>query len=111
MAEIKRSAQVATLLEIALSLPVNGADRRCDLELRVVFDEVHARVMSCYDASQSWGGSSLKLLVYRIVRESYPQLDTLQVQSLVGAMERLARMRRGRGVSRRPVAPELNEIT
>jgi hypothetical protein len=76
-------------LETTLNPPVIGAERRRDLELRVVFDEVYARVEPFFDPTKTWGGSALTMLVYRIVRESYPHLDAMQVHVLVAAMQRV----------------------
>jgi hypothetical protein len=96
-------------LETAVTLPAIGAERRRDLELRAVFDEVYARVESFFDTSQSWGGSELTLLVYRVVRQSHPQLDALQVQTLVTAMQRVYRGRHSSGTQRRPFAAPADE--
>lgn len=85
------------LLEIALDAPAVTVERRRDVELRVVFDEVYPRLESMYDTSRTWGGSVLTTLAYRVVRESYPQLDALRVQTLVTAMLRVHRERRARG--------------
>jgi hypothetical protein len=74
------------------------AERRRELDLRVAFDEVFSRVESLYDTSRTWGGAELTTLAYRVLRESYPQLDAQRVQTLVVAMRRVHRQRRAQGV-------------
>lgn len=76
--------------------PVIAVERRRDPELRAVFDEVYARVESFYDPAQAWGGSALTMLVYRVIRASHPQLDAMQAQTLVTAMQRVYRARHAR---------------
>ena len=80
-----------------MSSPVIVHDRRRDLELREVFDEVYARVEGLFDPSRTWGGPPLMHWVYRVVRESYPHLDAMQVQTLVAAMHRVYRARHEHG--------------
>jgi hypothetical protein len=95
--------------EIAMNPPVIDTERRHDLELRAAFDEVYARIEPFFDTSQTWGGSALTLLVYRVVRQSHPHLDALQVRTLVTAMQRVYRGRQASGTSRRSVAAEVDE--
>jgi len=76
-----------------VKLPVIVHDRRRDLELRAVFDEVYARVEGFFDPSRTWGGPPLMHWVYRVVRESYPHLDATQVQALGAALHRVYRAR------------------
>jgi hypothetical protein len=80
-------------------------ERRRDLELRAVFDEVYARVEGFFDPAHTWGGAPLTLWVYRVVRESYPHLDHTQVHTLVAATQRVYRARHAPGAQTRAVAP------
>jgi hypothetical protein len=89
--------------------PFIGAERRRDPELRVVFDEVYARVAPFFDPAKTWGGSALTLLVYRVVRESHPHLDAMQVHVLVAAMQRVQLRRHAHGASPQPRAAEMTE--
>lgn len=80
-----------------MSSPVIVHDRRRDLELRKVFDEVYPRVEGFFDPSRTWGGPPLMHWVYRIVRESHPHLDATQVQTLGAALHRVYRARHAHG--------------
>lgn len=88
-----------------MNSPVIVHERRRDLELRAVFDEVYARVESFFDPSHTWGGAPLTLWVYRVVRESYPQLDQAQVHTLVAAAQRVYRARHAPGAPAHAIAP------
>jgi hypothetical protein len=77
--------------------PVIVHDRRRDLELRAVVNEVYARIEGLFDPTRTWGGPPLTMWVYRVVQESYPQLDATQVQALVAAAQRVYRTRHARG--------------
>jgi hypothetical protein len=98
-------------LETLVNLPVVAVERRRDLELRAAFDAVYARVECFFDTSQTWGGSALTMLVYRVVRESQPQLDAMQVHTLVAAMQRVHGARRTHGTKAPAFAEEANEST
>lgn len=80
-----------------MELPFTAGNRRHDLDLRLLLDQLYPRVESLYDTSRTWGGAALTTLVYRVVRESCPQLDATRVQILVTAMQRVHRERRARG--------------
>lgn len=88
-----------------MSSPGIAHDRRRDLELREVFDEVYGRVEGFFDPSGTWGGPPLMYWVYRVVRESYPHLEATQVQALVAAMHRVYRARHQHGARAHAVAP------
>jgi hypothetical protein len=88
-----------------VSSPVIVHDRRRDLELREVFDEVYARVEGFFDPSRTWGGSPLMHWVYRVVRESYPHLDATQVQALGAALHRVYRARHALSARSHAVTP------
>jgi hypothetical protein len=88
-----------------VSSPVIVHDRRRDLELREVFDEVYARVECFFDPARTWGGPPLMHWVYRVVRESYPHLDATQVHALGAAMHRVYRARHERGAQAHAVTP------
>lgn len=92
-----------------MNLPVNRTERRRDLELRVVFEEVYARVEPFFDPSQAWGGSALTMLVYRVVRESYPHMDAMQAQILVATMQRVRLRRQSHGALPQALVAEANE--
>lgn len=80
-------------------------DRRRDPDLRAVFNEVLVRVEGFVDPSRTWGGGPLTMWVYRVVRESYPHLDAMQVQALVVATQRVYRARHAGGARARPAPP------
>ncbi|MDZ7590797.1 MAG: hypothetical protein U5L05_08920 [Rubrivivax sp.] len=80
-----------------MNSPIIVHDRRRDLELRAVFNEVYARIEGFFDPTLTWGGPPLTMWVYRVVQESYPQLDAAQVQALVAAAQRVYRTRHARG--------------
>jgi hypothetical protein len=98
-------------LETLVNLPVVGAERRRDLVLRAAFDEVYSRVECFFEPSHTWGGSALTMLVYRVVRESQPQLDAMQVHTLIAAMQRVHGARRTHGGRMPAIATEANEST
>jgi hypothetical protein len=87
--------------------PAIVQDRRRDLQLRAVFDEVYARVEGFFDPARTWGGPPLTQWVHRVVSESYPQLDATQVQALAQAAHRVYRARHSSGARVRAVAPAL----
>lgn len=73
--------------------PAWVAERRQNPELRALFDEVCARVESCFDPQQTWGGQPLEHFAFRILREAYPQMSPHEVHLLVGALLRVFRNR------------------
>lgn len=79
-----------------MTSPLIVEDRRRDLELRQVFDEVDARVQGIFDPSGTLDGPPLMHWAYRAVRESYPQLDATQVQVLMAALHRVYQARHER---------------
>lgn len=68
-------------------------ERRRNLALRSVFDEVFPRIQALFDTSNTWGGRELTMLAYRAVRESHPELTPSEVQVLVDAARRVQRSR------------------
>lgn len=89
----------------AVNLPEQGHERRRDLELRAIFDDVYARVEGFLDPARNWGGQPLTMWVYRVVRESYPHLDAAQTQALVTAAQRVYRARRARTAQGQALTP------
>jgi hypothetical protein len=85
--------------------PVIVHDRRRDLELRDAFNEVYARIEVFFDPTCTWSGPPLTRWVNRVVHESYPHLDAMQVQALVAAAQRVYRTRHARGALARAVMP------
>lgn len=58
-----------------------------------------------FDPSLTWGGPPLMRWVYRVVRESYPQLDATQVQALGAALHRVYLARHKHGARALAVTP------
>lgn len=66
-------------------------ERRQNLQLRAIFDEVYERIEPFLDPSRCWGGSPMTALAYRAVRESYPELSPVEAYTLVVAVVRVYR--------------------
>jgi hypothetical protein len=88
--EIRATGLQASAMN-ALSPP--AVERRQNHALRAALDSLYPRLEAFFDASRTWGGSSMTTLVYRVVRESCPQLSPLEAQVLVNAAQRLYRTR------------------
>jgi hypothetical protein len=69
-------------------------ERRQHPQLRAIFEEAYARVESCFDPQQTWGGLPLEHFAYRMLREAYPQFSSQETRLLVGALLRVFRERR-----------------
>ena len=69
------------------------AERRQHPELRTLFEEAYARVESCFDPKQTWGGLPLEHLAFRMLREAYPQMSSQDARLLVGALLRVYKER------------------
>lgn len=68
-------------------------ERRQNLALRAALDDLYPRLEAFFDVSSTWGGSSLTILVYRVVRESCPHLSPDEAMVLVTAAQRVHRTR------------------
>lgn len=68
-------------------------ERRENLKLRTLFDEVYARIVPFLDPAQTWGGVSLQHFAFRTIREGYPELSAVEVHQLVVASVRVFRTR------------------
>ena len=73
--------------------PAVPAERRQHPELRAIFEEAYARVESCFDPKQTWGGLPLEHFAFRMLREAYPQFSSHETRLLVGALLRVYRER------------------
>lgn len=88
-----------------MHLPATIDARPRHLESRKMFGEAYARVEYLFDPSLTWGGPPLMQWAYQVVHESFPHLDASQVQTLVAAMHRVYRVRRGHGARAHAVTP------
>ncbi len=68
-------------------------ERRENLKLRALFEEVYERIAPFLDPAQTWGGASLQHFAFRTVREGYPELSAAEVHQLVVASVRVFRTR------------------
>lgn len=66
-----------------------AADRRQNLWLRTIFDEVYDRIAPFLDPKQTWGGIPMEGLAFHMLRENYPGLSTTEARILVVALERV----------------------
>lgn len=64
------------------------AERRRRYRLRAVFDSAFMMLESFFDPAAGWGGRPLQHLVFRIVRENFPELTSEEVHSMIGALQR-----------------------
>ncbi len=72
----------------------NGAkvledERRSNLRLRTIFETAFAMIEPFFDPAQGWGGRSLELLAFRVVRENFSELTSEEVHALVVAAHRV----------------------
>jgi len=91
--------------EATVNTPAPVPERRRDAELRALFNEVLARVETFVDPARTWGRQPLTMWVYRVVRESCPHLDAVQVQALVTATQRVYHARQARRAGARVPVP------
>lgn len=64
-------------------------ERRQNLKLRAVFDEVYERIVPFIDPARTWGGKSLEHFAFRTIRESHPGLTPSEVHQLIVASVRV----------------------
>lgn len=64
-------------------------DRRANTRLRDIFDEGFALLAPFFDPNNSWGGTTLDHLAFRVIREKYPDLPQGDVHIFVVAAKRL----------------------
>jgi len=64
-------------------------ERRYNQQLRAAFDDAFVMIEPFFDPANGWGGQSLELLAYRIVRENFPLLSSEEVHTIVVAAHRV----------------------
>ncbi len=63
-------------------------DRRRHHKLRDIYDDARSKVERFFHMRHEWAGSSIDYLALRLVHETYPDLDSHEVRTLVAAIER-----------------------
>lgn len=63
-------------------------DRRQNPRLRSIYGEVREKLDHFFHSRKEWAGSSIDYLALRMVHESYPDLSSDEVRTLVAAIER-----------------------
>ncbi len=63
-------------------------ERRQHHRLRTIYGEVKEKLEHFFHSKHDWAGSSIDYLALRIVHESYPELSSDEVRTLVAAIER-----------------------
>ncbi|MEW5769994.1 MAG: hypothetical protein AB1831_06460 [Pseudomonadota bacterium] len=63
-------------------------DRRKHPHLRAIFSDARLRIDHFFHDSNNWAGTPIDYLALRVVHESYPELSTQDVRTLVAAIER-----------------------
>jgi hypothetical protein len=74
-------------------MPAVPVERRQNLKLRAVFDEVYEHIAPFLDPAQTWGGMSLQHFAFRTIRERHPGLSPAEAHQLVVAAVRVFRAR------------------
>ena len=64
-------------------------ERRCHLQLRVIYDEARTHIDHLFHHRHDWAGSSIDILAHRVIHEHYPHLRGNDVRILVSAIERV----------------------
>lgn len=82
-------------------------ERRQNLKLRAVFDEVYDHIAPFLDPAQTWGGMSLQHFAFRTIRERHPDLSPAEAHQLVVAAVRVFRARNPGQGSHLPKPEEL----
>lgn len=68
-------------------------ERRQNLRLRAIYDDVRARIAHVFDGHADWVGSPTEYLVQRLVHETYPDLSSDEVRTLITVIERRLKTR------------------
>jgi hypothetical protein len=66
-------------------------DRRQHHHLRTQFDGIRALLEPFMQSSNGWGDAELSYLAKRRVQEAFPELDALEVHTLMNAVLRVMR--------------------
>ena len=69
----------------------DGADKRANAHLRVVFETACEITAPFFDSVQGWGGKSLTLYARQALREKYPDLTQQDIAFLFSAVQRFHR--------------------
>ena len=77
--------------------PWNGADRRSNPELRVIFEEAYVLIAPFLDTDNAWGGQAMQHIPLRTLRDNFPKLSVNQAHILIVAAMRVRRERGGPG--------------
>jgi hypothetical protein len=86
-------------------------ERRQSQRLRAAFDSAFVMIEPFFDPGQGWGGQSLELLAYRIVRENLPELSSEEVHAVVVAAHRVYIERNPQRSDHLPRPSELRQVT
>jgi len=63
-------------------------ERRANPELRLIFDHACEITAPFFDATQSWGGSSLTMYARQALREAFPALSQQEIAILYSGVAR-----------------------
>lgn len=69
------------------------AERRQNTKLRDLFENAYASIAPFLDPRQIWSGAPLEFLAFRMLREAYPDLSSLEARQLVSASVRVYQAR------------------
>ncbi len=67
-------------------------DRRRHHNLRAQFEGIRTLLTPFLQSASGWGDAELSYLAKRRIQEAYPELDALEVHTLMNAVMRVMRM-------------------
>ncbi|HYP68329.1 MAG TPA: hypothetical protein VEP67_08755 [Thiobacillaceae bacterium] len=74
-----------------MQLSVTGKEppieRRKNARLRTIFPDARIRIAHFFHGHNDWVESSIDYLAQRVVHESYPDLSSAEIRSLITAIE------------------------
>ncbi len=63
-------------------------ERREHYHLRTLYNDARTRIAHFFENHADWAGSPIDYLACRLLHETYPELTSHEVVTLVGAIER-----------------------
>lgn len=69
-------------------------ERRTDIRLRDFFDQASTLIEPFFDPANNWGGQTLELLAFRVMRENFPQISREETLAFVSAAKLIFARRR-----------------
>jgi hypothetical protein len=79
--------------------PQQGGGAPVRVPAAAFFEDAYQRVEPFFETKHSWTGVPMEFFAFRVLREAYPSLPSIDLHELVVASARVFRRRHGSGLA------------